>query len=69
MKINNYSFWGKLLYIDKPTRVWLRTPGNPNKCRGNGTHKNILGRTLPCCCDECDYGEECYHNETKANTD
>lgn len=57
--IDIYSKLGRVLYID-PTGIWLRYPGNLDKCRGNGEHKNIFGKTLECCCDECDYGLECY---------
>lgn len=63
--MNKYSFLGRLLYIDI-SGVWLKKPGNPNKCRGNGNHKNIIGRPLQCCCDECDYALECIQKEKGA---
>lgn len=56
---NIYSWFGRLTYIDI-TGVWLRHPGNPYKCRGNGEHKTILGKPIECCCEECDYGLECH---------
>jgi len=32
------------------------TPGNNGEnCRFNGNCKNIFGKTIECCCDECDY--------------
>ncbi|MBQ1948096.1 MAG: hypothetical protein II359_05755, partial [Clostridia bacterium] len=34
------------------------TPGNGGRyCRGNGKHRNIFGKRIECCCDECnDFG-------------
>ncbi|MBP9989701.1 MAG: hypothetical protein KBT46_09430 [Ruminococcus sp.] len=31
------------------------TPGNPEKCQGNGEHKDF-----ECCCDECDWFLLCF---------
>ena len=55
---NIYSKLGRKTYIDV-TGTWLRYPGDPERCRGNGEHKNIFGKVLECCCEECDYGLEC----------
>lgn len=33
----------------------ILSPGNPDKCQGNGDNK-----TFGCCCDECDYFLLCY---------
>lgn len=66
MGIDIYSPLGRLLYID-PTGVWLMAPGHRQRCRGNGQHKNLFGKVLPCCCDECDYGEECAHEEADSD--
>lgn len=36
------------------------TPGNNGERRkGNGKYKNWRGKTIECCCDECDYLTEC----------
>ena len=32
------------------------TPGKPEKCQGNGEHKDF-----ECCCDECDWFLLCFH--------
>lgn len=37
-----------------PTGVEL-SPGEPEKCLGNGEHVDDKGRAIECCCDECDY--------------
>lgn len=52
------------------------TPGEKGKsCFGNGEHLNGRGKTIECCCDECDYMmccdeshdmaecEDCYDSE------
>lgn len=31
------------------------TPGEPDKCRGNGTTLDEQGELIECCCDECNY--------------
>lgn len=31
------------------------TPGDPERCKGNGKHPGI-----ECCCDECDYYTKCF---------
>ena len=31
------------------------TPGKPTECKGNGKHEGY-----ECCCDECDYLEQCF---------
>lgn len=34
----------------------LLTPGwSGKRCKGNGEHKNLFGKYIECCCDECDY--------------
>ena len=41
----------------------LLTPGNSGKnCKGNGTHLNLFGKLIPCCCDECSYLMCCLEN-------
>ena len=35
------------------------TPGNPEKCLGNGEHIDAEGQPIECCCDECDYLIDC----------
>lgn len=37
-----------------PTGVEL-SPGEREKCLGNGEHVDDKGRAIECCCDECDY--------------
>ncbi len=42
-------------YIIDVTGIVL-TPGDKDgKCKGNGNHKNLWGKEIECCCDECDY--------------
>lgn len=42
------------------------TPGNFGKnCLGNGRHRNIKGKLLECCCDECGYMLCCLNKEWK----
>ncbi len=54
------SFFTKKKFIIDISGVIL-TPGNHGKnCKGNGYHKSKLGKTIECCCDECDYFLECY---------
>ncbi len=60
-----YSPLGRLTYIDV-TGVWLKHPGDPDRCRGNGEHKTFFGKPIECCCEECDYGLECYEKMQKA---
>ena len=32
------------------------TPGNGGiNCKGNGQYKGTDGKTIECCCEECDY--------------
>ena len=31
------------------------TPGDMEKCLGNGEHLDDNGNVIECCCDECDY--------------
>ncbi len=50
----------KRTYIVDVTGTILCPSKNGEKCRGNGEHKNIFGRTIECCCDECNYFLECY---------
>ena len=33
----------------------ILTPGKPEKCQGNGEHKDF-----ECCCDECDWFLLCF---------
>lgn len=41
-------------------------PGNFGKnCPGNGRHRNIKGKLLECCCDECGYMLCCLNKEWK----
>ena len=35
------------------------TPGDPEKCLGNGEHIDTDGKLIECCCDECDYLMDC----------
>ena len=30
-------------------------PGDPERCQGNGEHPDF-----ECCCDECDYLQQCF---------
>lgn len=60
-------FAQKELIID-PSGTLL-TPGNGGKnCRGNGNYKNIFGKTIECCCDECDYLMACINKNIPQNT-
>lgn len=39
------------------------TPGNGGEyCLGNGEHRDKNGNLIDCCCDECDWYLECFHN-------
>lgn len=42
-----------------PTGVEL-SPGEPEKCLGNGEHVDDEGHDIECCCDECDYFLLCH---------
>ena len=42
-----------------PTGVEL-SPGERDKCLGNGEHVDDEGLVIECCCDECDYFLLCY---------
>ena len=42
---------------DTPTGILL-SPGNPQKCLGNGEHEGF-----ECCCDECDYFLLCFSED------
>lgn len=42
------------------------TPGNGGRyCRGNGKHRNIFGKRIECCCDECNFFLSCFEEETR----
>ena len=70
------NFWGlvskitRKKYIIDITAIVL-TPGNYGKnCLGNGSHKNLFGKYIECCCDECGYMMCCLntHNAEKCLT-
>lgn len=50
--------------IKDVTDVML-TPGNMEKCLGNGEHLDKKGNVIECCCDECDYLLLCLKNAGK----
>ena len=42
-------------------------PGNFGRnCPGNGKHRDIRGKLLECCCDECDYMLCCINKDWKS---
>lgn len=44
------------------------TPGNHGRdCRRNGFHTNSRGKTIECCCDECDYFLCCFGDDFLKN--
>ena len=57
-----------------PTGVEL-SPGEREKCLGNGEHVDDKGLVIECCCDECDYLLICFpefdprNKEQTADTD
>ncbi len=47
-------------YVVDITGTILHPSENGEKCKGNGLHKDLFGRTIECCCDECSYFLACY---------
>ena len=39
------------------------SPGQPNRCAGNGATKDAQGALIECCCDECDHFLKCFPME------
>ncbi len=51
--------WTKNQIFDEPTGALLK-PGEPELCQGNGKTVNVDGDLIECCCDECDYLQQCF---------
>ncbi len=46
------------------------TPGNGGKdCLGDGEHTDEKGNRIECCCDECDYLQDCWKAEKEKSAE
>ncbi len=38
----------------------ILSPGDPDRCKGNGEAVDDNGKPVECCCDECDHFLLCF---------
>ena len=38
----------------------ILSPGDPDRCKGNGEAVDDNGKPIECCCDECDHFLLCF---------
>ncbi len=50
----------KRVHVVDVTGTILTPCDNGEGCKGNGEHKNLFGKPIECCCDECDYYLLCF---------